>query len=314
MTSGNHGPDWLTHPRKIDPLPEESEILPEDFPADEEDDPRDPFLVIQRIFLTIALILSIGIAAYCGYRIIDAVSAYHMADSEYAHLSESYVSAIQEKPVTDESLHGNTSAKSETSSKQETAFQGFTVDSAGLFSQNEDYRAWLYMEDPSISYPVMQSPSDDGEPFYLYRTFEKKHNPSGCLYIAHAASDDFSAYNTIIYGHNMRNQSMFGKLKTLYGKKASIGNHFYLDVMGTRKDYKIFAIVLTDTSSRLYRVPSEDTYSAYLQDVLSSAAQKDASTEGLEEHQPIVTLSTCYGRAGTTKRLLVFGVLQTSTQ
>lgn len=300
-------PDWLSHPRMVPPVvPEQKPKEPKEEP-EEEKESSDPFSLIQRIFILLVLLITCSIAAYCGYRIYDTLSKYCAADTEYAHLSEYYVSAIHEQSAEGEREDEVSEEPREETAEDEEASL-IQVDSQGLHRQNEDYRAWFYMEDPSISYPVVQCPSDEGEPYYLYRTFEKKHNPSGSLCIAHSASSDFSDKNTIIYGHNMKNLSMFGKLKRLYGKKDTIGKTFSLNVMDVQKNYRIFAVVLTDDQSPLYRIPSDDTYETYVSDVCQAANQRDSSLKELKEHHSIVTLSTCYGSAGTKKRLLIFGV------
>ncbi len=58
----------------------------------------------------------------------------------------------------------------------------------------------------------MQGSDND---YYLHRTFEGKNNFSGSIFVEYRNSGDFTDSNTIVYGHNMKNQSMFGKLKLL---------------------------------------------------------------------------------------------------
>ena len=75
--------------------------------------------------------------------------------------------------------------------------------------ENKYIVAWLRVGAIDISYPVTQGKDND---YYLHNTFENQPNIAGCIFMDHGCKKDFSDPNTIIYGHNMRNLSMFGKL------------------------------------------------------------------------------------------------------
>ena len=67
--------------------------------------------------------------------------------------------------------------------------------------------AGLKFETLDISYPIVQTTDND---HYLHYTFEGQRNANGAIFLEHTNSSDFEDCNTIIYGHNMRNGSMFG--------------------------------------------------------------------------------------------------------
>ncbi len=77
-----------------------------------------------------------------------------------------------------------------------------------LFQENKDYIGWLTVDGTSIDYPVMYTPQDSD--FYLYRAFDKSDSKSGVPFIAEGCNLDSD--NIIIYGHNMRNTTMFSEL------------------------------------------------------------------------------------------------------
>ncbi|MFR3321064.1 MAG: sortase domain-bontaining protein [Lachnospiraceae bacterium] len=77
---------------------------------------------------------------------------------------------------------------------------------------NSDIVGWLRIRALDISYPVVQGKDND---YYLHRTFEKTDNFAGCLFVNSYNMGDFTDQNTIIYGHNMKNGSMFGKLSRI---------------------------------------------------------------------------------------------------
>ena len=80
---------------------------------------------------------------------------------------------------------------------------------ASLSSINEDYRAWLVMDDTKIDYPVMQGPNDL---YYVSHDVYKNSSLSGAIYFAAANSPDLSDSYNLVYGHHMDNGAMFGGL------------------------------------------------------------------------------------------------------
>ena len=83
------------------------------------------------------------------------------------------------------------------------------VDFDGLQAINEDIIAWLRVGALDLSYPVTQAEDND---YYLHRTFRREDNFAGCIFLDYLNEPDFSDQNSIIYGHNMKNGSMFGTL------------------------------------------------------------------------------------------------------
>lgn len=88
-----------------------------------------------------------------------------------------------------------------------------TLDFASLAETNADIYAWLDIPGTSISYPLLQSETDD---YYLLRNLDGSSGYPGCLYTNCCDAKDFSGYNTVIYGHNMRDGSMFGSLHKFF--------------------------------------------------------------------------------------------------
>ena len=84
------------------------------------------------------------------------------------------------------------------------------IDFSGLKNQNEDIYAWIRIPGTVIDYPILQHPEDDT--YYLNRTAERKKGLPGSIYTENLNKTDFSDRNTLIYGHNMKNGSMFGDL------------------------------------------------------------------------------------------------------
>lgn len=200
-------------------------------------------------------------------------------------------------------------ADDETADEQETTYTApdelLSVDFDTLQSVNPDIQAWLYMSGSSIHYPVLQAEDNST---YLYRLADGSSNAHGSLFIDCRNAGDFSDWNTLIYGHNMKDGSMFGGLKK-YRKQAYYDVHPEMTLFTPEKTYRmeIFAAVTTDVSAAVYRVPAAREE----RDELVQWAQRNSEIEcdvsiGTEDR--IVTLSTCTG--GDDDRFVVLAVLR----
>ena len=84
------------------------------------------------------------------------------------------------------------------------------IDFEKLLEINDDIYAWIRIPDTNIDYPIVQRAGDDA--YYLRRDIYKKPKVAGSIFTEDCNSKDFDDPNTVIYGHNMRNKSMFQNL------------------------------------------------------------------------------------------------------
>ena len=183
------------------------------------------------------------------------------------------------------------------------------IDFEALKEINGDFCAWLFIPALELNYPVVWCGDNET---YLTRTFEGESNSAGCLFVDAAAQPDFSDRNTLIYGHNMKNGSMFGSLSDFQqdGKLAEDFPYFYLYTEDTAMRYRIIAYYTTTGDSSTYRfVNTDEEYDAYLEWILQNNQFSGYEEEALKDRPAMVTLSTCHGRAGGNDRFVVHGVL-----
>jgi len=109
------------------------------------------------------------------------------------------------------------------------------VDFDKLAQLNPDTVGWLIIKDTPIDYPIVQGADND---FYLHNDFHRASSFSGCLFIDSRNARDFSDINTIIYGHNMRNGSMFGALKN-FREGAYLSAHSDITLYGVREGFDL---------------------------------------------------------------------------
>ncbi|MDY3014606.1 MAG: class B sortase [Evtepia sp.] len=113
---------------------------------------------------------------------------------------------------------------------------------AELAQRNPDFAAWLQMPGTNVNYPVMFTP--DKPEYYLRRAFDRSASISGTPFIGADASLDSDCF--IIYGHKMKNGSMFGTLEYYTGPEFwSQQKYFTLDTVDEQRIYEIFAVVKT---------------------------------------------------------------------
>lgn len=254
------------------------------------------------VFLIVFLIC-LAVAAFSGYKLISIALDYKQGDDEYAALRE--YTAEGETDEDQDAGDGTQTDDAQTEKKKVEA--PISVDIAGLKAVNPDFKAWLYIGGLDISYPVVQGADND---YYLHRTFEGTENFAGTLFMEYLNKDDFSDPNTIIYGHNMKNGSMFGKLKNINGQDGLTDDTFWLLTEEDNYEYKIFSIQTVTASSDVYTLFSGpgDIVSEYIEK--RAAASSVALDPGeYDENSKIVTLSTCWGTGEDGSRFVVQGIL-----
>lgn len=151
--------------------------------------------------------------------------------------------------------------------------------------------AWIWFEDGRISYPVMQT-SDNTK--YKSVDYTGTDARTGSIFMDYRSSSDFSDPNTIIYGHNMGDGSMFGAFKDYRYNASFLKGHEYFRII--TKDgvirYRIFAFMDLPKSSSLYNICGKDPDMKSLVDYLEYRTYVDSGIEAKVSDQ-ILMLSTC---------------------
>lgn len=184
--------------------------------------------------------------------------------------------------------------------------EDFTVDFDALKEVNSDVAGWIRFENIDISYPIVHGTDNE---YYLTHTFDKQEIKCGSIFIETENSPDFSDDNTFIYGHNMKDKSMFAKLNQFKDEQIYKENpEFLIYTENGIYRYSIFSCYVADVSwdSFTYQFGSEEQYAQWLQTVKNRSIYDTGVTPTQE--QKTVTLMTCTS-AGDNYRFLVHGVL-----
>lgn len=191
------------------------------------------------------------------------------------------------------------------------------VDFEALRSEvNGDIYAWIYIPDTQIDYPVLQSP--DELDCYLSTNLDGSKGYPGCIYTQMMNGKDWEDKNTVIYGHNMKNGSMFANLH-FYEDSVFFAEHPYVYIYAEDKllAYQVFAAYeYSDRHILLFNdISTDENYLRYLNGIFENGGLSDNFDTTLElgAEDCIITLSTCInGKAD--RRWLVQAVLAASEE
>ncbi len=254
-------------------------------------------------------------AVACGGLALRGYFQEENAGSSYEKISES---VVQDIPAPTENAESVTPTPEEAGEESVAASVTETpeplvnpIDFATLQQGAPDAYAWIRIPDTKIDYPVVQSAVDDS--FYLNHNAQKGAEFAGAIFSEMANSKDFSDPMTVLYGHNMKNGSMFQNLHK-FEDRSFFDSHHDIFVYTPNKvlKYYIFAAYTFDNSHLLNTIDFSDpvVFDRYTRDILQlkSVYTNIDSTVEIKADDKLLTLSTCTGNSDT--RYLVQAVLR----
>lgn len=208
-----------------------------------------------KIFKSIINIVLTLIIVICAYKIIHQLKEYNDADKVYNLIRE-------EKEESD-----------------------------NLFEKNIDYRGWIKIDNTNINYPILQG-QDNEE--YLYKDINNEYIVSGSIFMNYL-NNGFDDQNTVLFGHNMKNGTMFANLKK-YKEEDFFYNNNDIEIElsnGKYLKYKVFSVYITDINDNYTKTSFEDKdeYKEFLERIKNKSIYK--SDISVNENDKIITLSTC---------------------
>lgn len=151
------------------------------------------------LFISI-LLLCIGV-----YGLVPHLIDYFIGDKTYANLSQ-YAQTTIENPTL--STIDSIDSEQIPPTIEKPIFP--TVDFTSLFTINPEVNGWILIEDTRVNYPTVQGIDNT---YYLNRLFDHKKNASGSIFMDYENTKNFSDFHSIIYGHHMKNGSMFADIE-----------------------------------------------------------------------------------------------------
>ena len=241
--------------------------------------------------------------------------SYRQADDEYAALDRYMTvdgAGIGPNPEYGEAGGADQAADGNSQKRQENVpswalpfdvfYEPLHVDLNALSEKNPDFVGVIDIPALEIRYPVVKS-HDNEE--YLHRTFDGTKNAAGCIFLDKDAPADLSAQNTFVYGHNMKNGSMFGKLKN-FRENGTVDRFPYVLLYtpeGTFR-YRIFACSEVEASHSIYHgFEDGEGYDAYIRMArnLSAYSMPENDEVDFAKRPKLLSLSTCTGSSHTMR-------------
>ena len=229
-------------------------------------------------FVNVIIVILVLIIAFCAFNIGKALYKYYVGTKQYKEI---------------QAIAG-------------TEKDNNNINWKKLRSKYKDIVAWLYQKGTVINYPVAQGTDNS---YYLTHLLSGEYNFKGSLFVDVRNKDPFNDYVTVVYGHRMKDFSMFWTIGD-YRKRDYWKKHPTMDLSTPKQDYKvyIFACVTIPSSSKLYKFEfkNDKQKANYLKEVLSKSELQ--TNVNVSAKNKIVMLSTCtyeYENA----RVVAFGKL-----
>lgn len=219
-------------------------------------------------------IVLVSIFSFSLYKISDKYVSYKKADDIYSELQE----------IKDDLIDNNSESKNEESEENKKKI-------LDLSYINEDYCGWITIENTNIDYPILQGENNE---YYLHKDINNEYLSSGSIFLDYR-NNCFSDKNTIIYGHNMKNSTMFSQLE-YFKEKDFFEKNKYIEIILPECEtlrYEIFSVYTTNTSDNYLKTSfdSEEDYKEFLESICDKSLFPSSIEVSVRDK--IITLSTC---------------------
>jgi len=242
----------------------------------------------KRILLYCIAFVLIAVLLFSAFKILKRYYDYENAKEYYDNKQKQYVTQVVDENV----------ANDET----EKTSLPIKVDFSGLISENSDIVGWIYSPDTPINYPVVQSNNNSK---YLNIGLDGKYLINGTNFV------DFRNYeigideNYIIYGHNMRNKTMFGTIDD-YRSQSYYDSHPSLYFLTPDRNYRIDLIAGKQVlyNDFIYQTaPISDEFHSHVKNIIKNSLFK--SNVEYTSGDKIITLSTCTDNSGKYRFIVI---------
>lgn len=220
--------------------------------------------------LNVITVCLVGIILVSGYKIGKTMWDYQVAKSAYTNISE------------------------KTAKVDPKQFTG-VVDWKALKKVNPDVQGWLYQKGTVINYPVVQGTDNDT---YLHTRFDKQWSGGGTLFVDYRMEKDFRGFNSIIYGHHMKDGSMFRSIRGYTKEEGYYDKHKTLELATPHGNYHLVvfsAFITKATDENTYKMTYDgDEKQAYI-DRAWEQSELPITRDSVDvtKSDRLVTLSTC---------------------
>lgn len=220
--------------------------------------------------LNVITVCLVGIILVSGYKIGKTMWDYQVAKSAYTNISE------------------------KTAKVDPKQFTG-VVDWKALKKVNPDVQGWLYQKGTVINYPVVQGTDNDT---YLHTRFDKQWSGGGTLFVDYRMEKDFKGFNSIIYGHHMKDGSMFRSIRGYTKEEGYYDKHKTLELATPHGNYHLVvfsAFITKATDENTYKMTYDEAEKQAYIDRAWEQSELSITRDSVDvtKSDRLVTLSTC---------------------
>jgi SrtB family sortase len=252
----------------------------------------------------------IAVISLCGLLALGSGFLIVRDLSQYAESAGTYNGLAKHVEVPEQAGEPEEPGAEEETGREDSSTVLPVVDFEALRENGPDIIGWLNLPDTAINYPVTQT---DNNEYYLRHLYDGTYNKVGCLFADYENQADFSDRNTIIYGHNMRDGSMFAALNE-YGGQSYYDGHPQMYLVTPDGGYvmEVFSAFEakpaesgSDTSPWRLSWKDDGAYTTWLSEMADrSVIETDVTVTSSDK---VLTLSTC--TPGSKSRFIVMGKL-----
>ncbi len=253
---------------------------------------------MKNVIRKIVIVFCVSVIVYSGYNLISLYLEYQAIDQANQELVDEYVAPIEDDGEDIE----------QPPEEQTVVYQPghSSIDFESLLSRNEAVVGWLEIPDTRVDYPVL-FPSSPNE--YLYADIDHEYFRAGSIFLDSRMSNPFNCNNTVIYGHNMKNGSMFHGIKQYVNQDFALAHPYiyFYQTDGSILAYKVIGagvIKATDEFYTNYDIDLQEYYKK-IKDYSSIDIDFDDTLDN-----PVIMLSTCAtGSSDELNRYVVHAIM-----
>lgn len=221
-----------------------------------------------KILVTFIQIVLIAVIIFSGIKIIEWIKSNKK--------NKDIMSEIKENVVINNEMDSNN--------------EEYKIDFAKLKQKNSDAIAWIKVNGTDIDFPVVKGTDNS---YYLTHNFDKEKNKAGWIFADYRNKFDGTDKNIIIYGHNMKNGSMFASLKDVIKEEwYNSENNKYIALITENENckYQVFSVYQTETEE--YYLQTNILNFKEFVEKIKGRSKKNFNVD-IKETDSILTLSTC---------------------
>lgn len=238
-------------------------------------------LIHKSIMLVLILMVIVS-----GVGVVNRYLQDKRAEEEYRRLAE------LARETTEATTEAPTEALTEPQETEpETEAYISPIDFEALSGVNPDVIGWIRIPDTNVDYPIVQTDDNDK---YLHTSFEGEESIAGTVYLDFESDSDMMGFNNILYGHNMKNGSMFKDI-VKYKDQSYFDEHKYFEIYTPERTIRLKAIscyyAKAEPIVRKTRFKTRESYEAFIKEMIKPCAWYEMPEFPIDSLYTLVTCS-----------------------